>query len=387
MERAVLLSLNRFATIPSSLREEPRRNNAASGISVNLARLYHHYYLDAWGIAPPKPDPTNFEYLRFLAPTSDFRIRGSGLGASTGAKRNASTALGQAFCRYLLHDHLNITYFAHMSEVLGGEIHRGFAGARVERTSSGDVPDYVCAENVNEIFLAEAKGRYESISFTSKEFKTWRAQFRRVAIKDAGGKAVATKGFIVGTRFATEKNRASVRTRISAEDPSTPGESAGDGINGLGHVVMRRHYSGIAEKLGQPVLAAALSRGFRVPPEIDFPAMLWEFQTEPIAGRQFVGGIHLSENGPPQIHQENGRITVGPINPLLLGSAQPTFFGLDADIFRHIVELARGRPTQNHIPQLAIPQFYSAISVLRDGSMLSPAPFLAAVGTERFAAD
>jgi hypothetical protein len=254
MQKTLTLALNRFATIPHSLREEAATNTPRGEIDFGLGSLYHHYYLDSYGRTPPDPDPAQFEYLRFLLPTSDFRLRGDGIGASTVARRHSSTALGQAFCRMFLHDHLGIAYFAHMEHVLNRAMHPAFSSIRVERIQAGDAPDYFCAENVNRVFLSEAKGRYPSINFSNKEFAKWRMQFTRVAVKESTGRNRRVKGYIVATRFATE-DKPSLKSGIFAEDPDSPGELplAENQSSELGAAIMALHYSDIVMKLGQPI--------------------------------------------------------------------------------------------------------------------------------------
>ena len=46
MNRSLNLSLNNFATVPHSLRAQPAINVAGGSCRVDLARLFHHYYLD-----------------------------------------------------------------------------------------------------------------------------------------------------------------------------------------------------------------------------------------------------------------------------------------------------------------------------------------------------
>jgi hypothetical protein len=280
MEKTIALALNRFPTTPHSLRETPHRDIPRAEMTVNLASLYHHYYLDSHGRIPPDPDPAQFEHLQFLMPTREFRVRGDGIGASTSIRRHRSNELGHAFCRWFLHDHLNITYFAHMEHVLGRSLRRAFGNQRLERTSSGDTPDYFCAESVDKIFLAEAKGRHSSISFGNADFATWRAQFGRVTVKDNAGHARNVKGYIVATRFATEAKPATKSTLL-AEDPQSPGDGQlnEEERREIGAMVMSAHYAEIALKLAQPILASALANGFVVPEEIQFPVTVWEFQS------------------------------------------------------------------------------------------------------------
>ena len=223
MQKSIDIALNKFDPIPFLLRTNPSIYQGMSDIKINLARLYHHYYLDNYGQAPPNPDPAQFEYLRFLAHSSDFRFRSGGLGISTGSRRHRSNEMGQAFFRYFLHDFLKITFFAHMDHVLNKGYQSSLRNVKVERCDAGDVPDYLCANSIQDLFIGEAKGRYTSISFQNAAFKKWRDQFSRITVLDSNNTALSLKGFIVGTRFVTEDNRASLRSKISAEDPFSPG--------------------------------------------------------------------------------------------------------------------------------------------------------------------
>lgn len=47
-----------------------------------MAALFHHYYLDARGHAPPDPDPAHFEHLSFFCADPALRLKGDGIGAS-----------------------------------------------------------------------------------------------------------------------------------------------------------------------------------------------------------------------------------------------------------------------------------------------------------------
>jgi hypothetical protein len=387
MERTVALALNKFPIIPHSVREVPNTNTACPELSVPLASLYHHYYLDSHGKVPPDPDPAQFEHLQFLLPTKDFRIQGDGIGKSTSIRRHRSNELGHAFCRWFLHDHLNITYFAHMEHVLRRSLHRAFAGYRVERTSAGDTPDYFCAESVDKIFLSEAKGRYSSVSFRSAEFNSWRAQFDRVAIKDRAGHARSVKGYIVATRFATE-TKPTIKSTIFAEDPQTHGDGplGPEDAFELGATVISAHYADIAAKLNQPILASALSNGFAVPDEILFPVTIWTFQIAPLKGLRFVGGYYPSGEGSLPLREVNGRIIFDVLDPLRLDVARGTFFGVEEKIFRQVIAVARGGTSLvreiNHFE--LIQPFYSAISVLRDGSVIGPVEFFQPVQQATF---
>jgi len=376
MERFLSLALNKYAVIPHTLRSDSEKNQPAAYVKVGLANLFHHYYLDSFGTAPPQPDPVQFEHVRFLLPCSEFRFQGRGLGISPAIKRSRSTELGQAFCRWFLHDHLNITYFAHIEHVLDRQLHRAFDGCRIERSARGDAPDYFCAETANRVFLAEAKGRYSSVSFNNQEFATWRQQFGRVTFLDASGSPRSIKGHIIATRFATEQSSSRVHSGIWAEDPQSPGErSAGeDDLGELGRAVLASHYSGIANKLSQPILAGALAAGVPLPEELTVFGVAWRVLAGPLEGRRFVGGYFSDSDRTPVPVKINGRIVFGRPDRLRLDRPNATFFGVEESIFKQVVGLARARrgqaPEVSQLQETAF--FYSGFSVLRDGTAMGP---------------
>jgi len=85
-----------------------------------------------------------------------------------------STEIGQAFCRLMLHDYFGIVYFAHLNGVIRKGTHLALGGLRVERSSTGDIPDYLCARKVSIPSIAAAKGRFSTVSIASAEFQQWR---------------------------------------------------------------------------------------------------------------------------------------------------------------------------------------------------------------------
>lgn len=384
MQRHLKLAINRFDRTPASLRDEYGNGELVAEVTVNLASLYHHYYLDFYGHAPPDPDPTQFEYLRFLLPTADFRLKGDGIGDCTIIRRHSSAALGQAFCRWFLHDHLNMTYFAHIQHVLNRPSHVAFPKVQVKRIQKGDVPDYLCAQAIGqEVFLAEAKGRYPSISFKSKEFTSWRNQFARVLVTDKQNRPRSLKGFIVGTRFATE-NAPNSHSGIYAEDPETHGEGPLDEGSrlSLGTAVASSHYANLATKLNQPLLAAALETGFGLSEQLRLNAIVWEYQGPNLRKRRFVGGYYPSRSGALAIEiDDEGRPHRRTSDPFRLDIGSGTFFGLEESIFRQVVQLARRRSATPISLELGryeeVQHFYSAVSILRDGSIFAPLDFFA----------
>lgn len=378
MERSIGIAINKFPVTPNSLRKTGSSGDPVEQIRINLAGLFHHYYLDNYGRTPPDPDPAQFEYLKFLSPTPEFRIQSDGLGISTAAKRHRSNELGQAFCRLFLYDHLNITYFAHLEHILDKNTHKAFNGLSIERSKAGDVPDYFCAEDVHQIYIAEAKGRYTSIGFNTKEFSSWREQFGRIAVRDKYRKSLRVKGYIVGTRFATEEDSTRIQSKIYAEDPETSGEFiAGESNQEFpGAGIISLHYGGIAEKINQPILAAALLGGYTTPPEIQFPAIVWEIVIGPLTGNRFVGGYYSKDT--IRIIGNSGTVNFGNNNPFDLASPGASFFGVEQKVFEGMVDVARrGSLAAVNIPVFEnIQPFYSGMSLLRDGSLIAPLDFL-----------
>jgi hypothetical protein len=387
MEKTLQFSLNKINLIPNSLRAISSQNIPGSDLPVNLASLYHHYYLDSYDRTPPSPDPAQFEYLPFISSAKDFRLTGDGLGSNTNKRRSNSSSLGQAFCRMVLHDHFGISYFAHMDRVLRRPLHRAFSSILVERVASGDAPDYFCAESVDKVFLSEAKGRYTPISFGTGEFQGWRNQFSRVSVREQGGALRKVKGYIVATRFATEDNPAR-KSRVLIEDPESPGNEllTDDQTSQLGQVIMSLHYSDIALKLGQPILASALSLGFQIPEDLRIPFIIWRVTSGPLEGRLFAGGYYPAMGGAPPFQATKDGYIFQPFAPFRLDVGTATFVGVELDIFRSVVKMARlephTKPTIEHFDERLIQPFYSGFSLLRDGSVIGPIEFFTPVGQE-----
>jgi hypothetical protein len=388
LKKIVGLELNKYPTIPPTLREDPSGAAPVKSLEVDPAQLFHHYYLDVRGYAPPNPDPAYFEYLTLFRPEAELRAIGDGLGIGTAHRRTASTLLGQAFCRLFLDTHCGVHYFAHIEEVLNRQAHKGFGGHTVVRHSKGDVPDYLCARNPSVVFLAEAKGRASAISFDSAEFATWRKQFERVVVKDPGGTPVSMKGHIVATRFATEKDGPRVKSKLYAEDPASPGSQPLREAPELGSAVMALHYSHIAAKLRQPILAAALTANTTVPPEINFPAFVWRFRGPFLTDKRFVGGYFLGEGRAPplKVSDDQGEAVFINADPMRLDVAPGTFFGLEVSVFNGICAMARqGDVAAGNVPLLQpIPFFDSGFRFLRDGSVIGSLGYFQPLGLQVF---
>jgi hypothetical protein len=385
LNKTIAFELNNFPTIPHELRTAPVANLAAPELVVDLARLYHHYYTDTWEVTPINPDHTNFEYLRFLHNSNDFRFLEARVSTSEANKRMISFKLGQAFCRYFLYEFCGITYFANMDKVLNKHLHPAFDGMKITRLCEGDVPDYLCAKSIAKPYIGEAKGRFSNISFTSAEFDDWRDQFTRIKVANKHGITKKLKGYIIGTKFTTEQNRPTNKSKVMAEDPETIGnENISDNELGLGSGCIAVHYSRLFSKLGLNLLAASLEEGFVVPQDLQYNLPVWECNYPPLKGEKFVGGF--ISNTDPNFHRlENGHAIFYP-NILRLGIPSPSFFGIRASTFRTLRKVCLGQWSMlSEISELPDTEFRASnIAWLRDGSITGALDFFTFTGTEIF---
>jgi hypothetical protein len=241
-----------------------------------------------------------------------------------------------------------------------------------------------CAQTLLTVpYLAEAKGRTSSISFNSRDFQAWRRQFERILVLNDAGVSCILKGFVVATRFGTEL-QGRVRSRIYVDDPQTLGREAmtsDDGIR-LTNWIKAIHYSYLASKLDQPILAASLRHGFLLPEEIRVIGTVWTSAFPPLRDQAFVGGYYLASDDSPWRLGEDGKVIFRQRAPFRLGVPRGTFFGLDETTFRSMVDLARrGSSASDALRPQGTDFVYSAISRLRDGSIVAPIEFFAPTGT------
>lgn len=378
--KTVKLALNAFPSIPPSLCGPA--NGAALTLVVNLADLYHHYYLDSWGVRPPDPNPAHFEHVRYLLPCREFRFSTQGLGTAKTFKSNKSNELSQAFCRWFLSAHLDIDYIAHIEAVRnhGALARYGGVSVKTEEDGQGDGPDYFCASGANQIYLAEAKGTRHAVGFTTKEFQTWRNQFKRITVSDAHGQPVKVKGYIVAMRWATESDSVKISTTLSAEDPETLGQRPlGEDRFGLVYATKSIHYASSLQRLRQPLIAEALLRGFTIPEELQFRLVVWECLLPPFAKLRFVGGYFPDAAGGslPFEVSPDGKIKYTPADPLRLDIGSGTFFGIEEYTFKILAAAVRaGSAELGRLQPLEGSLFVeSSVSLLRDGHMVGPIEF------------
>lgn len=378
MKKSVKLAINAFPEVPISIQHPSDTNQAVEHISVDLADLYHHYYLNSYDRAPPDPDPAHFEQVRYLMSCPEFRFQRGGQGANKTFKGNKSNELGEAFCRWFLDKHLDIHHIASIDSVRDHGALAAHGGISVVSDPNviGNAPDFFCVAEDNTITLAEAKGTGHAVGFGTKEFQTWRNQFKRVQVLEANGNPMSVKGYIVAMRWATEDDSAKTLTTLSAEDPKTPGERPFLDESGLFAAAVRSaHYAGSFRKLRQPILSTALFHGVLIPDELQFQVVIWESFLPQLKGLRFIGGYFSSDpEGSLPYTMKDDKFLMHNKDPFRLDVGSGTFFGIEEKIFSHLVEAARNGP--GAIVELPLLQTtdagYSGASLLKDGHVLGP---------------
>lgn len=377
MERELRLLLNKVAPIPRSLRSDPSIDSPAERVTINLTSLFAHYYYDSYPAAPPNPDPSRFEYLGLVDAGPNFCLLDHVRYASLVKRRALSTELGQAFCRVMLEEHFGVATFAHMSDVLGRPPHPAFNGIQVRRIASGDVPDYLCAGRHSRPYIAEAKGRFRAINFTSHAFQSWRDQFSRVVVLDRAQKARRTKGFIVATRLKVASS--AKPADVCIEDPSTDGDVELDDRDwtAFSQGVASLHYGRVFRKLDLLPLASALSVGYVLTRQLTLSTTVWTCLTPPFEDVEFVGGFYRSADGQLPILSQNG----WQISPEL-GRGHAVFVGLQRDTAASVATAARGNWSALLEPPIRAPTGTqnSDFGWLRDGTVMAPLQYFVPTG-------
>jgi hypothetical protein len=180
----------------------------------------------------------------------------------------------------------------------------------------------------------------------------------------------------VETAFATE-SKPSRMTRLFAEDPDTRGSAPlnNQEASFLGDTIISLHYGNIAHKMGQELLAAALSSRFSIPQELRFPSAVWELLIPGVADEPFVGGYLSPDGREPRWQNVEGSLVLTK-DPLRLDYTRGTFFGLRESVFKSMIATTREAARVDLWPRFdRMVQVHSALSLLRDGSALGPLDF------------
>lgn len=388
MKRTIELELSQFATVPPTL-VDPKTKVAATTLTFKVRGLLHHYFLSKYGESAKARG--RYEYEQFLAAGPDWRFQGNGIGADKEAKRNVSNELGKGFARWFHYEHLGFTYFCPFEDLVD---RTNVDGSKWTRKKDGDLPDYVCGKSKKDVHLLEAKGRYSSAGFQTKEFDDFREQLQRARLIGATGRPIRVKGFISVARWATEKTPR-VRSKLLVEDPFTPGDPPGpDGYSAsIGVPMVLGHYAAILEGLVLPLQAEAIRLRQPLAEQTGASRGVWECIAGPLVGRRFVGGVlpdRIAQSwlplwpflGDPELRRV-WRLVRGH-SPFVL-TAPLEFFGLEEHVFRWVVDSARrGGSAEavagDAVEPVGVPEETGALSLLRDGSVLGPVDFFEPVG-------
>jgi len=369
MNRTIDFQLKDVSPTPQSLRINPALDAPAPSTEINLGQLFLHKYFDEFPNGPPNPDPSSFEYLKYVSAGDDFRFHAFIKGASEEKRREISSSTGQAFCRLMLGDHFGIVHFVHMNDVLNKPAHPAFGGMRVERVCKGYAPDYLCGDDQN-AYLAEAKGRFSKIKFSSAAFGDWRDQFNRVRVIDAQNVPRSMKGYIVATKFVTEASPAAQRSATFIEDPATEGERLNrDQSRQLARGAKAIHYSRIFQKLQLPPFASALNLGYALTRQLSFTVPVWTCTAQPFEGTTYIGGFYRTGTGHGPVLTEKGWQI-----PLEFGTSNAVFVGLQSRVASQIATAARGEwnALDEARPIGAEGEWSSDFAWLPDGTVAAP---------------
>jgi hypothetical protein len=355
-------------------------------VAVNLCDFFSHLYIDTYDPVVPDPNPLEALYLRFISVDDDFKFLGGGLGTHKEPRGNRSNEFGKAMCRWFLEEHFDMVHFAHMDHILDKDLDPTVGTKmRVVRRQRGDTPDYFCKSGAGSCYIAEAKGRYSAIDFTSTNFAEWRDQFDRIEVQDTHDRPFQTKGYIVATQFAREKGRPKVnQSMIFAEDPVSPGNPTADEPDGsLARAVTAVHFAPIFSKLSMTLFSVSLELGFVIRQRPNYAVQVWECLVPPYQGTQFAGGILPPGAGVQQgahfIFDKEGHFVPVPILP----GRGLIFFGLELGIFQAVCDIPyRGRAAADNVGLFQIRDGTPvSLSVRRDGTMLAPIDHVRFSGT------
>ncbi|TCS60067.1 hypothetical protein EDD52_11678 [Primorskyibacter sedentarius] len=197
---------------------------------------------------------------------------------------------------------------------------------------------------------------------------------------------MSVKGYIVAMRWAIHTHSDKIFTKLSAEDPQTPGERRFFDESGAFSTAVRSlHYAPSLAKLRQPVLSAALQTGTLVSPELGFSITIWECLLPAMKGLRFIGGYFPSNhNGTLPYDFDNDKVIMKPKNPFRLDQTSGTFFGIEEQVFRRLVDTSRQGPEvlREFRRSERTTTGYSGVSYLPDGHILGQIELFRPVATD-----
>lgn len=384
MKKEISLFTRKFS-LPNSLLDNSCSPPVAKNkIQVNINELCHFMYFDSVGKQPPIINPLFLLYEDLLTADNDLRFSGNGPGSHKEATIALSNMLGKAMCKWFLSKYADMVYFAHIDHMLDKTVEYSSSKGRIiiKRSSTGDAPDYFCANSSKFPYVAEAKGRKSSISFTGKSFSTWRKQFKRVRAKEVGNNkpSYRLKGYIVATRYTNEKHKRT-KSALYVEDPNTPGvKDYDDDIKkAIGNEIVLNHYANILGKFDLLEYSNSLKNNLILDgPEVRVG--IW--QSDYMKGKEFVGFLtpiywdyKFPESYGREQHLKDGSI----ISKNYMKDPLLYFFGLEKGVFEKVLKICReGR---DHLSQLEnfnfdVDNSPETMVILKDGTISSSPEYM-----------
>jgi hypothetical protein len=377
MNRTVNLALNNFPYYPGSLCH-PTNGWPLDELVVDFHQICHHMFIDSYGEPVQTPNGLYALYAPMLNQDLHFRFRESGVGNHKEVRVGEYNKFGKAFCRWFLHEHCNITYFAHVDDILNRKLTDNYSGFRVERVEEGNTPDYFCASNPMQMYFAEAKGTANSISFNNRKFDEWRQQFKRVTLVHPLGDKLSIKGYLVATRLVSEIDSPRVKSILLAEDPDSAGDVHSASFDGrIGILIIAGHYYSILEKLRLNLMASAIRDNLRLPADLRFAVGIWECLVFPARGLQFVGGYYSPNtdyfNMPPVSMPIMMMSKTNRAAHLNLSAIGYYFFGLELKTFLGLRRASiNGRGDMDAQPLNLDRSSNDSLVITRDGAVTGP---------------
>lgn len=367
--KTIMLGIDKFEFPPTKLLNY---SSTPKEIHIDVKDLFHHYWLVKYGKGQSHQGP--YEYEEFLANCNDWRFKESGIGIDKESKRNVSNELGKAFARWFLYNYENLTYFSPFEYSFNKTYPDG---SFWEKKTEGDLPDFICGTHDYDIRLAEAKGRYSSVSFTNKEFSSFRAQIQRVVLKNSSKKLVSVKGYISACQWATE-DTSRTKTKLLIEDPDTDGEFPPERTYSpyIGLRMISGHYVSVLERLMLNSHAEALKYDYRIAERIGHTMAVWEIAVGPMRGKRFVGGLIYDSDSIFPYDYYDYRYRHGRSSLILRKPS--TIFALEEKIFRQVIYACiNGIDAVEYFQQIDIPlEVDSGISIHRDGTLIAPESYM-----------
>lgn len=356
MTKTIQLALRDFP-IPLPFGLNASNGDPLEELSFEIDDIYAHYWLCKHGPGTPIGQ---FEFLDKISTTGDLRFKADGLGYGTEPKKNISNELAKGFARWFMYRFLDFTYFSPFEHLLNV---RQRNGSTWTKRSTGDGPDYICGRAAWDVNVLEVKGRYDSVTFDTVEFQSFRDQVDRARLLDDCGNAIATKAYICAARWATESHP-NVMAKLWIEDPWTPGMRDREPPRDAGIRMVLGHYAAVLQRMDLYSIANALLLDREPAPIFEGRRRIWRCERGPGRGRTFIS------MRPHHALQRPRRADLGsPVKP------EP-FFGIDIERFKALIHIARTREASlDGLEPLRRVEAHEGSELFRDGVVTGPSEY------------